>query len=205
MKNVAQSVILCVFFLSGCSLPFHGSAPINYRLALSEFSAPQAQKTNLRLIVRETLASGITDSHKISFSKSPVVQGSYQYAVWVETPARQLTSFFIEELQASHMFVSVSRATSGGVGDVQLNSELNEFVHEVAKGKIHIVLGVELIDLETRRVYASDRFQVDVPVEQNDAEGAVEAFSKGSMELGTKLFDWLKSLELGSLRGAVPS
>ncbi len=184
-------------FMCGCSLPFkfEPAEKAHYRLT-AELTPAVAQKPiPKRLALREILSTGFIDSHRILFTREPGQVGSYQYASWVELPAKQLTDLLLYSLQQAKLFNAVTRITSGAVSDLQLNTELREFVHDVSGSRtsVHVTLACEIVDLQTRDIPAVKVFDIVEPVDSNNAEGAFKGFNRATDRLLQEVIAWLEA------------
>lgn len=133
-----------------------------------------------RLLVRDTQANSFINSRKIIFSRSEATRGYYQFAQWVEPPPRRLTLLLLERLERTEVFSSVSALGTSTLGELQLNTEITEFYHDVseAPGEVHLRLRVELVDLIDRSIIADNVFKRSVPAATYNVEGAVEGFTR---------------------------
>lgn len=182
-------------FFSACSLPFDFSSPPRSYYKLSSallFDKTYSTKSE-RFGVRDISSAGFVDSHKILFSEVDGEVGYYQYASWVESPARALTDGLLLSLDRSKLFQFVSRTTSGAIFDYQINGELIDFSHETASNKlsVHIIFRAEIVDVRSRQVIAVKLFDITEPVSQNNVNGAVFAFNLGSQKLISQVISWI--------------
>jgi ABC-type uncharacterized transport system auxiliary subunit len=183
-----------LFAFGGCSLPFQigGSAKTYYLLSEASEEYRQYEHRDKHLVVREMLASGFIESHRIAFSQENMQRGYYQFASWTELPSKRIVDLLIARLRLSGMFASVSRAYSGAVADYQLNLELNEFVQDLDEGgSVRIAVNADLVSLQTRRIIGTARFASQRKLAANDAPSAVRGFAAALTELDMSIVDWI--------------
>ncbi|HQH25977.1 MAG TPA: ABC-type transport auxiliary lipoprotein family protein [Oligoflexia bacterium] len=145
-----------------------------------------------RLLVSDTKANPFINSQRIIFSEDPSRRGYYQLAKWVESPAKRFTLLLIQRFIRAGVFASVSSVGGATLGDLQVNTEVTEFYHNIRTmpGKIVISVNAELVDLIHRVSIKSQLFELEVPVKDYSAEGAVSAFSQGVNVLLDRIVVW---------------
>lgn len=153
----------------------------------------ELRRYSLRLLVRDTKANRFINSHKIIFSEKEYTRGYYQFAHWVEPPPERFTLLLINRLERAEVFGNVSRLASSTLGDLQINTEIVEFYHNIADmpGDVVIRVNAELFDLKDRRSSQKKSFSRSVEVSSYSAAGAVKAFSKGVNEILDEMVVWV--------------
>lgn len=193
LKSLSQ--FLSIALLSGCSLPFNFSSPPRSYFKLSSTLLYDKNYTTRdeRVGIRDISSEGFVDSHKVLFTEADGEVGYYQYANWVDTPARALTDGLLLSLDRSKLFKFVSRTTSGAIFDYQINGELIDFTHKTAPNElsVHIVFRAEIVDLRSRQVIATKLFELVEPVAQSNVNGAVFSFNLGSQKLISQIISWI--------------
>jgi len=149
---------------------------------------------NLRLEVTNAQSSRLIDSRKIIFSDNASTRQYYKFALWGETPPKRVTTLLMDRLRNAEIFRSVTSQSSATVADVQLSLELSDFYHDITErpGKARIELWAELLDLRTREVIATRRFQESSQADSYDVEGAVAGFERGIDKLYDDLLKWVE-------------
>ncbi|MCB0322610.1 MAG: membrane integrity-associated transporter subunit PqiC [Bdellovibrionales bacterium] len=200
------SVLLVLVSALGCGplfAPASGEKKALYVIS-DDGSLPEqsAESTDFRLLIRAMQANNFINSHKIIFSRESATRGYYQLAQWVEPPTKRLTLLLLERFERSGSFASVSGIASSALGDLQLNTELTEFYHDVSEspGTVHLRLRAEVVDLAERRVVGERVFSKSLPAADYSAEGAVASFTAGSNALLNDVVTWVT--ELASQRAA---
>ena len=185
---------LCLIF-SGCSFGLDITPDENtqYVIPLADEVSGSFAPTNLSLLVRDTEANHLINSSKILFSRERGTRGSYKQATWVEPPPRRFSTMLIQTLDKTNLFKNVSRSSSGVLGDVQLYTEILEFYHDATSspGSATVSVIAELIDVQSLSVISRKRFDVNLPIEEYSAAGAVEGMSKGVSKVLKDMPEWL--------------
>ncbi|OVE80284.1 hypothetical protein BVY02_00680 [bacterium J17] len=148
------------------------------------------------LLIRYPRASGLVNSHKIVFGRSDIARGSYQYSLWVDPPPQRFEQILRNRIQASKLFSGVVTTDSSVLGELQLNSEILEFYHDVRKepGEVVVRVRCDLVDLRTRSLMASKEFESIVVSETYDVDGAVKASVEAVNKIADEITIWLTSL-----------
>ncbi len=99
---------------------------------------------------------------------------------WADTPARMLAPLLVQTLQRSGAFQAVVPATSSVAAGWRLDTEIIRLQQDfsVKPSRVQLTLGVQLIDLATRRVIASAEFEEVEATETEDAYGGVRAANR---------------------------
>ena len=203
-KLVKCSLALLSLCLSACSLPFEFSAEESHYFVLEQseldngFEIERGAKPLGTLVIRDVDAPNYLNSKRIVFRNRPLSRGYYQYSFWVEPVPNRLTALLREAIDASALFSSVAKESSGTRADFLITASLVEFHHDTSSkpGEVEIVLDMQLVDLKTRNVVSSMRVEQSQEVERFEAEGAVRAFEKGVTEVLREIVSWLQNSSL---------
>ena len=151
---------------------------------------------DLAVFISETAANKFINSRRIIFTESPLERSYYQLAYWVEPPPKTFSKLLLSRLETCGLFRNVSRPLSLASADLELNTEIVEFYHDISKrpGEVLVEVRAELIDLKKRSVVASRKFSVSAAVKKYSAEGAVISFSHGVSQVLTQIIQWLDSV-----------
>ena len=190
---------LLILFAEGCGpiiAPL--SDDMSYYVITDDGTMPQSElgSYSLTLLVRDTKANAFVNSRKIIFSETARTRGYYQFAQWVEPPPGAFTELLLERLNESKMFTSVTRIANSAIGDMQLNTELAEFYHDISKrpGYARVKVRVELVDLHSRAVISQRDFEKNTEVSSYDAEGAVQGLTQAVNEIVNEIVAWMDPL-----------
>ena len=189
--------VCCLIFagVSGCGplIPSNGGQKDFFVLTDSgNQQEPASRRWKFRMLVRDAKANRFINSHKIVFSSDPSKRGFYRLAQWVEPPTKQLTSLLIERLEGAKLFLTVSRLASSAIGDIQLNTEIEQFYHDTSSrpGHVRVRVSVELIDLKRRLPIGKKEFARTLKVGEYSVEGAVAGFSDAVSQILGEVIQW---------------
>lgn len=189
--------LILLLSLAGCELgiPTQGDDRTYFVLEDAAYGSNQnvSFKSDKSLIVRNVDSSSFVSSQRMIFAPNETTRGYYRFAFWVESPTRSLASIIANRLQAEEIFASVVREGSGTVGDIQLNSDLLDFYHDVSDrpGSVVVRLRAELIDLRKREIIASKIFESKAEATDYNAAGAADGFNKATAQLVSDLVVWI--------------
>jgi cholesterol transport system auxiliary component len=203
-------LLLLAAAISGCSiLPKEGVSKTFFVLEPGAEPAPQFSAVKpVALLVGTTSAGMFINSNRILFSDNPETRSYYQYSFWTEPPTVQFSRLLIGKLEQSNGFETISRASVGAVGDYQLNTEIKEFYQDrsVSPPLARVVIAANAVTILDRRILASSTFSESVPLEQDNAAGAVRAFTAASGKIENSIVSWIyDAISKGGSAGALPS
>lgn len=192
-----------LFSFSACSLLVGSAEQSVYQLnthpdfsALGDSSAKDSAALSCAgtLSVRDSRAPLVYLSKKIVFSKDELELGNYQFASWSEPPAQRFPLELLKALENRKKFSAVTHLSAGVLSDLELNSEIQEFYHDISTtpGAVRLAIKLELIEVKTRRIKAQRVFRVVLPVTTFDSAGAVKAFVEASNKLILEMLPWLE-------------
>lgn len=183
-------------FVSGCSIIPDSPGPTTYFVleAPQCGSKPATKAADLRLLLTPMTAGARLNSQRMLFSRDSLSRGSYQLAMWNETPPNRLSTLLLNRFECDGLFRSVTMRSLSTAADLALHSELLEFYHDlsVTPSEVDIEARVELVHLDNRVIVAAERFQKRVPVELENAQGAAAAFNAGSAALTEEIAAWVR-------------
>jgi cholesterol transport system auxiliary component len=159
-------------------------------------AAATASRSNGRnLIVSPQPSASIDDSYALAYSRLPNQRAAYQFATWSDRPSNRLAQLLVERLAARRAFESVSLAGRGVAGDLLLNVSVNDFYHDAAAspGTARVEVAAELIDRNTRKLLARQRFAATAPVAEANSAAAAAALSAASTKVLDDLVVWVEA------------
>lgn len=108
---------------------------------------------------------------------------------WADTPARMLAPLLVQSLQRSGSFQAIVPATSSASAHWRLDTEIIRLQHDfsVKPSRVQFTLGVQLIDLATRRVIASAELEEIETASSEDAYGGILATHRALQRLLTRV------------------
>lgn len=169
--------------------------------------APAGRTIGRDLLVNPIAGSSIDDSFSLAFSRSPQQRAAYQFASWSERPSSRLATLAVERLAARRVFNSVTVLGRGVAGDLQLNLLVNDFYHDASSspGTARVGITAELIDRNSRRLLARQRFEATAAVEQANAASAAAALSRASTLALDALVAWVEKAAAPAALAALPA
>ncbi|MCB0344339.1 MAG: membrane integrity-associated transporter subunit PqiC [Bdellovibrionales bacterium] len=194
--KVLFATLICLF-LAGCELgiPTQGDDRTYFVLEDVGYESDDVVRatSDKNIVIRNVDSSSFVSSQRMVFAQDASTRGYYRFAFWVESPTRSLASIIANRLQAAEIFQSVVREGSGTVGDLQLNTDLLDFYHDVSKspGSVVVKLRAELVDLRHREIIASKLFEQKAPASGYSAQGAAEGFNQAVSALVSDLVLWV--------------
>jgi len=111
---------------------------------------------------------------------------------WADTPARMLLPLIAQTLEHAAAFQAVVQAPSAVPATLRLDTELIRLQQDfsVQPSRVQLTLGVQLIDVGTRRVIASAEFDETENAVTEDAYGGVRAANLALERLLARLADF---------------
>lgn len=201
MNKVKISVILLLLAalaslpLQGCSiLPKEPEPKTYFVLEAPAETAPIFQSVISKALLLGASGGGIfVASPRIVFSDSPGTRSYYQFSFWTEPPTLQFNRALIAKFDRSKAFSTVSRSSVAAIGDLQLNTEIQEFYQDrsVEPATAKVVVTADLIAVTDRKILASRSFTESAPIGEDNAAGAVAALSKATDKLQNNLINWV--------------
>ncbi len=197
--SLLRICMLCAVFSAECScgVIFRSSVKERKLYVLSSQPCQRAVAAPLsspNIFISDANSAAFINSLHILFSRSPETRGAYQLAAWTEPPPKRLAAILVERIECANLFHSVLRHSVYADVDLQLNTELIDFYHDISSkpGHVTVSLRAELLDLKKREVIASRLFTKEQSVMSFDVDGAVLAFSQASAALTDEIVVWLK-------------
>ena len=182
-----RSLIIPTVLLAGCVGT--GSVPAVQYYVLgngpeSVSARPVSQRSSV-LLVSPTSVNAFYDTQRLVFSRSEGQRAYYQFAAWTERPGRAFSELLARRLDAPS-------TTSGIKGDVILHTRLEELYHDasVNPGSVKIAVSAALVDAAGRMVGEAQRFVRSVPVNSENAAGAVDAANRAVSEVLEEIAAW---------------
>ena len=181
--------------IAGCSiLPKESASKTFFVLDVSKEPVPHsAEQLKTGILVGAASAGLFINSNRILFSDNRDTRSFYQFSFWTEPPPLQFTRLLLGKLESSGGFETVSRASVGAIGDYQLNTEIKDFYQDrtVSPPVARVEITANVVAFFNRRVIASQSFSQEVKLEDDNASGAVRAFSAATDKIGTDIAAWV--------------
>ena len=199
MTRVAAFALACsTVLLGGCISVSVGNGDsvlqVQYRLSDLAPVPPPAGRTVPRALVVVAMPSvGIGDTFAMAYSPAPQQRALYQYASWADRPSSRIAQLLVRRMEARGLFASVSELGRGLGGDLSLHLTIDELVHDTVSARGRLQVRAELIDRTTRTMIARRRFEAAAPVNQENAQGAVDALSRALTTVLDELVPWIEA------------
>lgn len=171
-----------LLLLAGCiNLPAPQlEQPRLYRLdaqLLAPLSAPQRQ---LVLAVSLPRAQPGVESASMAYVQQAHELEYFVSSRWADTPARMLEPLLLQALAQSGSFRAVVHSVGSVTADLRLDSEWIRLQQEFATppSRAHLTLRVQLVDLRSKQVLATQEIDEVEPAASENAYGGVMAANR---------------------------
>lgn len=193
------AVALSAMMLSACSvLPASETLTVyqlpvaNAPLAVTPGQGDQpAAEWALRVAI--PYSSQLINSQRILVQPPGDAISAYQGARWSDVAPVMLRDYLVNVLRMQVPRVVVSNDTSGLLYDLALNSDLSVFqvVYGASGPVVHIQLDASLIQADSKRTVAAQRFTVQQAVVGTQVPDVVAAFGLAANKLVAQIIDWM--------------
>lgn len=187
VRSLAGSaMVLLLLGTTGCGglLPKPPVAPTYY--TLDEAASPTGSTSRqLRAVAeaRPTLAVQVPqaaagyDSTRIVYLREAQRLETYANSVWIDTPAQMLKPLMVDAIESAGIFPAVVGAPSAARADIELDTQILRLQQDFSSvpSRVRFTLRATLVDSMTRRVLASEQFDVVADSPSEDARGGVLA------------------------------
>lgn len=131
---------------------------------------------------------------EILYTDNLYSRNSYAYSRWNDTPIKLLQTFFHIAIEEVGLYSAVIPSISVSKADFILESTLLQLTQQLKKegGSTGIFrIRFYLIDNKSRMVLTTKEFVSSVPVNSQNAAGAVEAINTAVVNVANELVTWL--------------
>jgi cholesterol transport system auxiliary component len=189
MPRLLTALTLAVL-LAGCGvLPDKPAPQTSYRLepVLPLPAAPTAA-SSLTLQVLQPIASSSFESDQIAYRREPYRIDYYSRSRWAEPPAEMLGNLIARALEDAGLFRVVLGPAARLPADLRLHSELIALEHiirdssQTQGSEVRLAMRVQLVEVKSARVLATQSFEIVRPAFSADAPGAVAAANEAARE-----------------------
>lgn len=182
MPRLFTSLALSIL-LAGCGLlPDKPVAQTSYRLEpVLPRPAASAVASTLTLQVLEPVASASYATDQIAYRREPYRIDYYSRSRWAEPPAEMLGDLMARALEDAGLFRVVLGPAARLPADLRLHSELTALEHiirdpsQTQGSEVRLAMRVQLVEVHSARVLATQTFEIVRPAFSADAPGAVDA------------------------------
>ncbi len=165
--------------LAGCmSLPASRPDPALYALDATFDGAP-ADGPGPALAVSPPRAAPGFDGPQMVYVRRPHELRYYAKSQWVDAPSRMLRPLLVDALERTGRFQSVADAPGASAG-LRLDAEIVRLQQEFTEtpSRVRFTLGVQVVDLESRKVIGSREIEAVEPAPSEDAYGGAVAANR---------------------------
>jgi len=168
------------------SFPAHEDLP-----ARAAVGTPATGPVPLRLRVG-TLDDALA-GERIIVMPTPDTVEAYHGARWSDPAPEMVRAALMEAFARDGRFIAVTNDESTLDVTFELDTRLRAFQSEYREGKpvVHIGLDAWLINPQTRRVIATQRFDVETRPEAANIGAVVASFGDATDALSSRLLDWV--------------
>lgn len=190
MKKLFLATLIC---LTACS-PVK-TKPVNtYQLENLGQVSTKSNTINKTLMVGFPVASAGFKNSKMLYTKKPFLLQSYAQNEWVAPPAKMLLPLMLETLRNTHRFKAVVAAPFVGEADYRLDTQLLELQQDFLQqpSQVRLVIAAQLVNTDTDKVIASERFAAFEPAPTDNAYGGVLAANRATEKVLAKLATFVR-------------
>lgn len=128
------------------------------------------------LVARPQVRSDL-DTPRMAYQRQDYELEYFTRSRWADTPAQLLLPGLVQALEASARFGAVVRVGSPAQPQLRLDTEVLEFTQDfrVDPAVFRVRLRAQLVDLQTRRVLATQTFAGERPTPSANAYGGAQA------------------------------
>lgn len=181
--------------LSGCS---HSTPVIDeYTLLPIQRTLPKASPLSIKtLSVASSQPIGSLRGKNLVYVQENGLSGVYLYSRWSDTPSAMMQRSLLALLNKEALFSSISPNTTFAQTDWALESDMDAFYHRLFKNRSegYIDITYRLVDVRSKQLLASKRFNVSYPAASMDAKGGVAALKNATDDINRQCIDWLITL-----------
>lgn len=172
--------LLFALVLSGCSSLGPAESEHAYLLEARFDRLPQLNIIPLTLIVSQPRATPGYDTDRMIYARQPYLLENYAKNHWAESPARMLSPTLMNVLEARTGFKAVATTSGATKGDLRLDTEIIMLRQDFTSlpSKLHMVLRIQLVEVESNRILATQTFDGLEPAPTDDPRGGVIAANR---------------------------
>lgn len=176
-KKLIGFLLACVvLILTGCAVKL--PAVSTYLITSSHTHViPKSSQSAYTLLISPMIANPGYDKKKMIYVTDPAHLNFYTRHEWVAPPARMLTPLIAERIQDTGYFRAVVISPYMGKTNYRLDTRLvvlqQEFLSSTSQ--VRCIIQATLMNVRTKTIVASQRFQVVVPAGGQNPQSGVTA------------------------------
>jgi len=175
-------IVATLAFLTACSLPGPSKQTEKQFFVLQDHyvassgSNPLAKPCLSLRITTPGSAAGLNTA-RMAYSTEPNRLDYFAYHEWIAPPAKMIASLMESRLQASGLFSAVLAGSPDVQTDLRLDSEVQVFQQDFTQneGTLNFTVRVNLVEVQSRTLLASETFVYQEPAIGNAEAGVVAA------------------------------
>ncbi|MNP12633.1 hypothetical protein D3C76_1048770 [compost metagenome] len=184
--------LTALLLLGACSILPKGEELMVYQLPVTGAASARGAEVDWALQINKPLASPLLDSTRIAVLPEGDRISAYQGVRWDDRGTLLLRDRLIDAFRADGRVGAVSSDDSRLITDLVLAGDLRAFQSEYRGGKVevHILLEARLVRSDTRRMLASQRFDLREVAGGTTPAQVVAAFGLAADRLSAQVLDW---------------
>ncbi|MNF39783.1 hypothetical protein D3C84_207760 [compost metagenome] len=184
--------LTALLLLGACSILPKGEELMVYQLPVTGAASARGAEVDWALQINKPLASPLLDSTRIAVLPEGDRISAYQGVRWDDRGTLLLRDRLIDAFRADGRVGAVSSDDSRLTTDLVLAGDLRAFQGEYRAGKVevHILLEARLVRSDTRRMLASQRFDLREAAGGTTPAQVVAAFGLAADRLSAQVLDW---------------
>lgn len=125
------------------------------------------------------------DSPRMAYASEPHALAYFARHQWVDTPARMLQPLLARAAEGTGRFEAVVQAPTSVAASLRLDTEIVQLVQDfsVRPSVVRVVLRVQLVELDARRVVATREVKASSPTASDDPLAGVDAANRALAEV----------------------
>jgi len=188
MLNLAGMLLL-----GGCTVlqPAKSTSMSTYALE-AQFDNAGISAGDQTLLVTTPGARPGFDSRHMVYTKKPHELEFFTQNQWVESPAHMLAPLLVQVLESSGKYRAVVTTRSAASADLRLDTEIIRLQHEfiTRPSQVHLTVRAQLIDMQGKRVLATQEFDVTEAATSDDPYGGVIATNRAVKTMLIKIAEF---------------
>ncbi|MNQ57272.1 hypothetical protein D3C85_714200 [compost metagenome] len=184
--------LTALLLLGACSILPKGEELMVYQLPVTGAASARGAEVDWALQINKPLASPLLDSTRIAVLPEGDRISAYQGVRWDDRGTLLLRDRLIDAFRADGRVGAVSSDDSRLTTDLVLAGDLRAFQGEYRAGRVevHILLEARLVRSDTRRMLASQRFDLRETAGGTAPAQVVAAFGLAADRLSAQVLDW---------------
>ncbi|MDF1875528.1 membrane integrity-associated transporter subunit PqiC [Sulfurimonas sp. SAG-AH-194-I05] len=189
------SFIIPLLF-SGCivtKIPQKTEYKLSSSITINDTETNRCKEKSLKIANAFSVASLLTRNMKYSIGSSK--QYTYSKSKWSLSPNRAITASLLTLIRDSQIFKNVqiakSRSRSDYIMEINIEDFMQYFNENSSSSHAKIRMNITLVEVRTRKVFASETFSSHVDIKELNANGGVQGLSQALDNILSQSNNWL--------------